>query len=172
MSLFELGLVLLAAGLLISFIASVMMLVAAFSQHVGWGLGILFFPPVSLLFLFMCWQRARKPFMWSVAGSLLLAAGMVTGLNAHPAGLTGSWHEAVVPWSRLRLEEPAPEEEDKPIEEPGQELIGLGIQQVIERHGSPRVRLESGDTIFLRYDDWEIEADKEKGIVFRADPLD
>ena len=64
------------AGLLISTVGSVMLLIEAFRQSVLWGLGSMFVPFVSLIFLVMFWQAARRSFIIQLQGSgfLLLAA--------------------------------------------------------------------------------------------------
>jgi len=55
-------------GLIILLIGSISYLVAAFRAGILWGLGCLFLPPVSLIFLFVHWQDAKKPFLTQLLG--------------------------------------------------------------------------------------------------------
>lgn len=47
-------------------------LITAFKQHVLWGLGCLFLGPVSLVFLVMHWNDAKRPFFLQLAGAALV----------------------------------------------------------------------------------------------------
>ena len=62
------GVPLLIGGMLVALVASIGYLVAAFRVGVWWGVGCLFVAPVSLLFLILHWNVARKPFLISLAG--------------------------------------------------------------------------------------------------------
>jgi len=62
------GVPLLLGGMLIALVASIGYLVAAFRVGFWWGLGCLFVAPVSLLFLILHWNVARKPFFISLGG--------------------------------------------------------------------------------------------------------
>jgi hypothetical protein len=55
-------------GLIILLIGSITYLIAAFRAGILWGLGCLFLPPVSLIFLFAHWQTAKKPFLTQLLG--------------------------------------------------------------------------------------------------------
>lgn len=63
---------LIVTGFLINFIAGLWLLVAAFQTSVLWGLGYLFIPFVSLIFLFKQWERAKTPFLIGLIGTLLI----------------------------------------------------------------------------------------------------
>lgn len=178
-SLFEVGLVMLGMGLVALFIASISMLIAAFRVHAGWGIGLFCFPPLTLLFLLLRWEDARRPFFRSLAGMVLMSGGVALAGYAHHAGLTGVMHGHAARWlSRyitIMAEEDAGAgdaddgEAHQPVA-PERTFIGRHIDAVIAEYGFPRVRLEAGETIFLRYADWEFEADRE-GIVFLAEPI-
>jgi len=71
-----LGIVLAIAGFLIALVGGIMFLMVAFEESVGWGLGCLFIPFVSLLFLIMYWDRAAKPFLINLVGVLPMLLGM------------------------------------------------------------------------------------------------
>jgi len=62
---------LLYLGGLISLIGGIWLLVVAFKQSVWWGLGSLFIGPVALVFVILHWQDSKKPFLISLAGTLL-----------------------------------------------------------------------------------------------------
>jgi hypothetical protein len=73
------------AGCLVSIVAGLWLLVVAFKTSILWGLGSLIVPFVSLIFVFMHWQDARKPFLWSLLGIVL----MVVPLVSHPELMSG-----------------------------------------------------------------------------------
>ena len=58
-----LGLILLALGGLIALITGVMILIKAFQTSVLWGLGSIFIPLVSLVFVIKHWEQTKKPFL-------------------------------------------------------------------------------------------------------------
>ena len=68
------GVPLLAGGMLVAVVSSISFLVGAFRVGLWWGLGCLFLAPVSLVFLVMHWQVAKRPFLVNLAG---LAAALV-----------------------------------------------------------------------------------------------
>jgi hypothetical protein len=59
-------------GLLISIVAGIWLLVVAFKTSVWWGLGSLLLPFVSLIFVILHWQVAKKPFLWGLLGAVLI----------------------------------------------------------------------------------------------------
>ncbi len=60
-------------GVLVVLVCNVFFIIAAFSESILWGLGVLFVPFVSIVFLVLYWDRVRKPF-WV---SLLVGLPMV-----------------------------------------------------------------------------------------------
>ena len=63
---------LLILGGILSFVGGIWLLIAAFQTSVWWGLGSLLLPFVSLIFVIMHWQVAKKPFLISLVGAVLL----------------------------------------------------------------------------------------------------
>ena len=63
-------------GLLISFVGGIWLLVEAFKTSIWWGLGSLLIAPVSLVFVILHWQVAKKPFLISLAGTVLALIGL------------------------------------------------------------------------------------------------
>ena len=64
-------------GAFISTIAEIWYIVACFQESIWWGLGALFLPFVSLFFLFMHWDRAKKPFLMGLIGALIAVGGVL-----------------------------------------------------------------------------------------------
>ena len=62
-------------GLIISLVGGIWILVNAFKTSIWWGLGSLFVPFVSLIFLITHWAVAKRPFLISVAGLVLAIVG-------------------------------------------------------------------------------------------------
>lgn len=72
------------AGLagLAALVAGIWLLVEAFKTHVLWGLGSIFVPFVSLVFVVMHWGKAKKPFLISLAASVVMAVALVPSMMA------------------------------------------------------------------------------------------
>lgn len=58
-----LGLICLVIGLIIGLIYGIQLLIMAFREHILWGLGYLFVPFVSLVFVIMYWDTTKGPFL-------------------------------------------------------------------------------------------------------------
>jgi hypothetical protein len=77
---------LLIIGSLVSLVGGIMFLIAAFKESIWWGLGSIFIPIVSLIFLFMHWSVAKRPFFINLAGLALIIIAMLLGGSFHPGG--------------------------------------------------------------------------------------
>ena len=64
-------------------IGGIMMLIAALSESLLWGLACLFLPIVSLFFLVVHWQEAKKGFFLQLVGLVLLLVGTTLAPGAH-----------------------------------------------------------------------------------------
>jgi hypothetical protein len=64
------------------FVFGVILLVKAFQTSVLWGLGYIFVPFVSLIFVVLHWQETKKPFLYLLAGSAIMVVGLVLGGSA------------------------------------------------------------------------------------------
>lgn len=62
-------------GLLILIIGGIGTLIAAFKTSLLWGFGCLFFSPLSLVFLILHWDVAKRPFFLQLAGLALMFVG-------------------------------------------------------------------------------------------------
>ena len=93
------ALLLMAVGGLVALVGSVLLLVAAFRVSVTWGLlllllGWLVVPTV--IFLVQYWPQARKPFLISLAGTLVWVAGFAVGLVGAGGELMTAVQDATV----------------------------------------------------------------------------
>lgn len=59
-------LILILLGLLIGLVYGIQLMLLAFQESVLWGLGYLFVPFVSLVFIIMFWPQAKGPFLKSL----------------------------------------------------------------------------------------------------------
>jgi hypothetical protein len=59
-------------GFFIIVCSSLALIVAAFQEGLGWGLATMFVPFAALVFTVQYWHEAKKPFLWSLAGTLLI----------------------------------------------------------------------------------------------------
>ncbi len=64
--------VLLIAGTIVLFTGSIGFLLVAFRESILWGLGCMFLPFVSFIFLWLHWRSVSKPFFMSMSGLALL----------------------------------------------------------------------------------------------------
>ena len=71
------GFLIISAGILM--ISSIIAFyIAAFREHILWGLGCILIPPVNLFFLIIHWDKGGQPFLFHIAGCVTLVAGLVT----------------------------------------------------------------------------------------------
>ena len=73
----SLGMVLMGIGIVIALFYGIILLVKAFQTSVWWGLGYIFVPFVSLIFVIAHWQVAKKPFLMSLTSIPFIVLGMV-----------------------------------------------------------------------------------------------
>jgi hypothetical protein len=85
------ALALFSGGLAIAALAWIWLLVRAFREHIGWGLGGLILPPVVLLFALRHAQKSVAPLVLVVLGGLVAAAPVCYSLVA-PVDL-GLWEK-------------------------------------------------------------------------------
>ncbi len=57
-------------------VGAIMILIEAFKEHILWGLGSLFVPFVSLVFIVMHWNVSKKGFFIWLAGLPLYGIGI------------------------------------------------------------------------------------------------
>ena len=70
-----LGSVAVWAGCLLALVGAVTFIIGAFRESILWGLGVLFVPFVSLIYLILCWPTAKRPFFWQLTGIALVILG-------------------------------------------------------------------------------------------------
>ena len=82
------GTIMVLIGGLMMLVGGIMLLVAAFQQSVLWGLGCLFVPFVSLIFVIMFWNDAKNAFLIQIAGiGVYVVGAFVIGAGGAPAVL-------------------------------------------------------------------------------------
>jgi hypothetical protein len=79
-----LGMIIGGIGGIISLIGGIWFLVVAFRQTIWWGLGCLFIPFVSIIFLIIHWSDAAKPFFVSLLGTAIIVAVAILMPGAIP----------------------------------------------------------------------------------------
>lgn len=70
------GTLIIIAGMLISVVYSVQILIIAFKESIIWGLAVIFIPFVNLLFLILFWDKCKSPFLKSLIAIPFLLVGM------------------------------------------------------------------------------------------------
>ena len=71
------GGILCAIGGIIMLIFGIILLIKAFQESVLWGLGYLFVPFVSLVFVIMHWDKCKSPFLKSLIGVAIYVVGII-----------------------------------------------------------------------------------------------
>lgn len=66
------------AGGLIALVGAIMVLIEAFSEGIWWGIGSLLLWPVQLIFIVTHWAQAKKGFLTSIAGGVIVVLGVVS----------------------------------------------------------------------------------------------
>ena len=66
-------------GIAVMLVGGIWILVNAFKTSILWGLGSLFVPFVSLIFVIMHWADNMKPFLIQLAGVALMVCGIFMG---------------------------------------------------------------------------------------------
>jgi len=69
------SMILLVVGFALYLIGAIWLLIKAFQESILWGLGSLFIPLVGLIFAVLHWADCKKPFLYALAGLVLLIAG-------------------------------------------------------------------------------------------------
>lgn len=150
-------------GFLVSLAANVWLIVRAFCVGVGWGLAVLFLPIANLVFVFVHWPVARKPFLLGLTG--LAAAMVAVGLGL--AGGVGVAKNTIINGSGMKpaagaefreaAEAPGPlSDRDRiagMLEDAGIDpanpatFKGRTIPQMIEALGKPSATMKAGPDV-------------------------
>lgn len=72
-----LGGILCFVGAVIGLIFGIILLIKAFQTHILWGLGSIFVPFVSLIFIIMHWEVAKSPFLKGLIAIPFYATGVI-----------------------------------------------------------------------------------------------
>lgn len=74
-----LGSLIMLLGVLVVIVGNVWFLGEAFRTSILWGLGCIFVPFVSLIWLVGNWDRGRAPFLTGLAGGAVMFFGILIG---------------------------------------------------------------------------------------------
>lgn len=71
------GIALIFIGGLIALVYGFLLLITAFRESILWGLGYLFIPFVSLIFVIVHWEEAKDPFLKGLLCIPFIVVGLV-----------------------------------------------------------------------------------------------
>ena len=71
-----LGVIAVWVGLIVMLVGGLVFLISAFRESILWGLGVLFLPFVSLIFLIVHWHRAKDGFFLQLYGLIAVLLGV------------------------------------------------------------------------------------------------
>ncbi|MGJ8641652.1 MAG: hypothetical protein ACSHYA_19835 [Opitutaceae bacterium] len=71
------GSMLVTVGAIISLVYGIILLVRAFQAGILWGLGYLFVPFVSIIFVLVHWEDAKSPFLKGLLAIPFIVVGML-----------------------------------------------------------------------------------------------
>ena len=66
-------------GFIVMAVGGIWILIEAFKESALWGIGCILFNPVSLIFVIMHWDVAKKPFFINLAGIAIMILGAILG---------------------------------------------------------------------------------------------
>ena len=69
------GMSLMGIGMGLGLLGGIWLLIVAFKESIWWGLGSLFIPFVSLIFVVLHWSVAKTPFLISLLSIVMVIAG-------------------------------------------------------------------------------------------------
>jgi hypothetical protein len=72
-----LGIMVIVVGVIITLVGGIKFIIAAFEESILWGLGVLFFPIISPVFLIMRFGDAWRPALTYVIGVVLVLLGVL-----------------------------------------------------------------------------------------------
>jgi len=172
-----LAMFLLVTGAMVSFVGSVMFLVAAFRESALWGLAVIFLPFASLVFLIKYWSDVKRAFLVQLLGMLLgllgFGTGVATGLGSYGErmpfleALVSEEDEAGAAWAESPRGGAEPERPD--AAEPRSSYVGLTLAEVRERLGAPPRVLTAGGVTTYFYP--EVEIVSEDGVTVTAEAV-
>jgi hypothetical protein len=69
------GMILQVVGVVIGLVGGIWLLVVAFQESIGWGIGCLLCGLVGIIFAIQHWEKAKKPFLIEIGGAVLASIG-------------------------------------------------------------------------------------------------
>lgn len=101
------GLILITIGAIIALIYGIQLIILAFKTSIPWGLGYIFVPFVSLIFIIMHWEDAKRPFLKGlICIPFYLIGFMMAGTNAiNNAPNTNPFNNNLTPPSSITIPE-------------------------------------------------------------------
>ena len=77
------GAISLIIGVIISVIYGIILLIRAFEAGILWGLGYMFIPFISLIFVIVHWEEAKSPFLKGLLAIPFLIVGLSLTSNSY-----------------------------------------------------------------------------------------
>ncbi len=75
-----LGFAIQVIGLIIMIIGGLWLLIEGFQESIIWGIAMICFNIISLLFVILYWERAKYPFLIQVGGfAIMFIGGLISG---------------------------------------------------------------------------------------------
>ncbi len=149
-------------GSLIAAIGGIMILVAAFRESIGWGLGSLFVPFVSWIYVFTHWYEAKKGVSVWFLGVIVMATGIFLVVNSGGgspfmpfAGRDGDSVPIAIPEAARgftdRIMERMPTNTTEEAGAVG--YVGRPMRDVRDELGPPKGEMEHSGMVFWYYED-------------------
>ena len=76
------GAIIAIIGALTVAVSGIWLIICAFQKSIVWGLLYMFIPFAALVYCVMDWQRAQKPFLIGVVGTIVIMAGFAMSPTA------------------------------------------------------------------------------------------
>lgn len=155
-------LALMVIGWLFILVGGIMFLIAGFRESIVWGLAMLFLGGAAqLVFLFMHWEEAKRPFLLQVLGMVLFIISVGTAISQGNGQISPAMQVErlrtsmpsipAVPW----IEDTEEQETALPTIAPDS-YVGRTLGEVIQALGEPPAKLKTGSQTTYLYPDLEV----------------
>lgn len=162
------GYIIVFVGWLLGVAGGIMMLVAAFSAGILWGLGCLFVPFVSLFFLVLHWDVAKRGFLTSLAGTgvalcgvmLMFVGGGMPGVEPLAEGPDAAGPRTALSSLAGEIKGRVPERPDSPASDRRLGLlVGRSLESLQDEFGKPKGRVARDGRVTLIYEGFMVTSD-------------
>ncbi|NQT92791.1 MAG: hypothetical protein HQ559_08520 [Lentisphaerae bacterium] len=155
--------VLSVVGSLTCMVGAGMIIIAAFRESVGWGIGVLLFQPAAFIFVLLHWDEAKKGFLVQLAGVCVFVAAWGMVFAQGKQALDDAFETFSLEQIAGGMQTGSSGGDGDGIDPDGEETadteneyVGMSVKDVVKLLGRPEGSGQSGDTVILVYREFEL----------------